>query len=387
MSRIYLDHNATTPLAPEALAAMLPFLSDEEGGRFGNPSAISSEGRVTRAAVDEARETLAQILGASRPQEIIFTSGGTESDNLAVIGLCRSRVEKNGCRRHLITSQTEHHAVLHAADFLEKHEQFQVTRLPVDARGLVDLDALREALTPQTALVSIHAVNNETGTIQPVPEIAAICREHGVPFHSDCVQAFGKIPVNCESPDAISLAAHKFHGPRGAGLLWLRSGFSIEPILFGGAQENERRPGTENVPAIVGMAAAAQWAIQNLESEADRQTTLRERLWEGIVAAFPQAVRNGAWDEPGRQLATTLNISFPGLDSEALLINFDLEGIAISGGSACMAGSTQPSHVLMAMGVPKETASVRFSLGKGTSAERIETVIARLPRIFARCRL
>ena len=386
MQRIYLDHNATTPLAPEALTAMLPFLCDEEGGRFGNPSSISSEGRVARAAVDDARETLTRILGASRPQEIIFTSGGTEADNLAVIGICRGRVEKKGCQRHLITSATEHHAVLHAAAFLESREGFQVTRLPVDARGLVDLDALRQAITPQTAFVSIHAANNETGTIQRMPEIAAICREHGVPFHSDSVQALGKIPVNCDAPDALSLAAHKFYGPRGAGVLWVRNGIPIEPILFGGAQENERRPGTENVAAIVGMAAAAQRAVETMEAEALRQRALRERLWQGIQAAFPKASRNGAWDEPDRrQLANTLNVSFPGLDSEALLINFDLDGIAISGGSACMAGSTQPSHVLMAMGVPKETASIRFSLGKGTSIGGIKEVIERLPRILTRC--
>lgn len=386
MPRIYLDHNATTPLAPEALAAMLPFLSDEEGGRFGNPSSITSEGRVARAAVDEARETLARILGASRPQEIIFTSGGTEADNLAVIGISRSRVEKKGCQRHLITSATEHHAVLHPAAFLENHEGFRVTRLPVDRHGLVDLDALRQALTPQTALVSIHAANNETGTIQRVANIATICHEHGVPFHSDSVQAFGKMPLD-GTPDAVSLAAHKFYGPRGAGVLWVRSGIPIEPILFGGAQENERRPGTENVAALVGMAAAAQRAVETMEAEALRQTALRDRLWQGIAAAFPKAVRNGAWDQPGRQLANTLNVSFPGLDGEALLINFDLEGIAISGGSACMAGSTQPSHVLMAMGVPKETAGIRFSLGKGSTIERIEEVITRLPRILARSSL
>lgn len=384
MPRIYLDHNATTPLAPEARAAMLPFLSDEAGGRFGNPSSIYSEGRVARAAVDDARETLARLLGALRPQEIIFTGGGTEADNLAVIGICRSRVRKQKAERHLITSATEHHAVLHTAAFLEAHEGFRVTRLPVDTRGLVDLEALRQAITPQTALVSLHAANNETGTIQRVAEIAEICRGHGVPFHSDSVQAFGKMPLT-GTPDAVSLAAHKFYGPRGAGVLWLRSGTPIEPILFGGAQENERRPGTENVAAIVGMAAAAQRAVETMEAEALRQTALRDRLWQGIETAFPKASRNGAWDEPALQLANTLNVSFPGLDGEALLINFDLEGISVSSGSACMAGSTQPSHVLMAMGVPKETASIRFSLGKGTSAEGIEEVLARLPRVLARC--
>jgi len=384
MPRIYLDHNATTPLSPEARAAMLPFLSDEEGGRFGNPSSIYLEGRMARAAVDEARETFSRIFSASCPQEIIFTSGGTEADNLAVIGLCRSRIGKKRCQRHLITSQIEHHAVLHAAEFLESNEGFEVTRLPVSQRGLVDLDALRQAITPQTALVSIHAANNETGTIQRVSDIAAICREHGVPFHSDSVQAFGKMPLD-RAPDAIPLASHKFYGPRGAGVLWLRSGVSIEPILFGGSQENGRRPGTENVAAIVGMAAAAQCAVETMEQEVLRQTALRERLWQGVLAAFPKAMRNGAWNEPDRQLANTLNVSFPALDGEALLVNFDLEGICVSSGSACTAGSTQPSHVLMAMGVPKENASIRFSIGKRTSAEEIEEVLTRLPRIIARC--
>lgn len=384
MSRIYLDHNATTPLAPEARAAMLPFLSDEEEGRFGNPSSLYLEGRVTRAAVDDARAIFSKILGASSPREIIFTSGGTEADNFAVIGLCRSRVRKQKCHHHFITSQIEHHAILHAAEYLENNEGFQVTRLPVSRHGIVDLDALSHAITPQTALVSIHAANNETGTIQQVPNIATICRENGVPFHSDSVQAFGKMPLD-GTPDAISLAGHKFYGPRGVGVLWLRSGISIEPILFGGSQENGRRPGTENVAAIVGMAAAAQRAEEMMKQEVLRQTALRERLWQGILAVFPKATRNGAWDEPSRQLANTLNVSFPALDGEALLVNFDLEGICVSSGSACMAGSTQPSHVLMAMGVPKENASIRFSIGKRTSEEEIEEVLARLPRIIARC--
>ncbi|MCX6966520.1 MAG: cysteine desulfurase family protein [Verrucomicrobia bacterium] len=333
LSTIYLDHNATTPLAPEALEAMLPFLS--ESGAFGNPSSIHAAGRAARAAVDDARDRMARLLGA-RPNEILFTSGGTEADNLAVLGLARNRAAR-GSQRHLITCQTEHHAVLHAADFLAKHEGFRVTRLPVDGRGRVDPEALRLALTPQTALVSIHSANNETGTVQPVAEIAAICREHGIPFHSDMVQSFGKEPVRVDipdGPDALSLAAHKFYGPKGVGALWLRSGISIDPIGFGGAQENDRRPGTENVAAIVGMITAAELAERAIAAEQTRQAALRDRLWEGIAAVWPKALRNGAWDEPERQLANTLNVSFPGFDGQTLLIQCDLAGVCVSSGSA-----------------------------------------------------
>ena len=387
LSSIYLDHNATTPLAPEALGAMLPFLSGADAGQFGNASSLHSVGREARAAVDDARDRLARLLGA-RPNEIIFTSGGTEADNLAVVGLARNRVRK-GSASHLVILQTEHHAVLHAANFLERHEGFRVTRLPVDRRGQADPGDLRRAITPETALVSIQSANNETGTIQPVQELAAICRGAGVPFHSDTVQSFGKTPVrvDCEPGlDAISLAAHKFYGPKGAGALWLRSGVSIDAIGHGGAQENDRRPGTENVAAIVGMVTAAELAVKSLAEEQPREAALRDRLWEGLRAAFPAAVRNGAWDEPERQLANTLNVSFPGLDGSTLLMNCDLEGICVSSGSACMAGSPQPSHVLLSMGVPQAVAesSVRFSLGNATTAEDIEAVLERLPGIFGR---
>ena len=391
LSTIYLDHNATTPLAPEALAAMLPFLDGGYEGRFGNPSSIHAAGREARAAIDDARDRLARLLGA-RPHEMIFTGGGTEADNLAIIGLARNRARR-GSERHLIISQTEHHAVLHAADYLEAREGFRVTRLAVDGCGLVDPDALRRAITPQTTLVSIHSANNETGTIQPVAELALICREHGVPLHSDKVQSFGKLPVRVDDtyepgPDALSLAAHKFYGPKGVGALWLRSGISIDATGYGGAHENERRPGTENVAGIVGMVTAAELAVQSIAHEQPRQAALRDRLWQGIQAAFPAAVRNGAWGEPARQLANTLNVSFPGLDGATLLIHCDLAGLCVSSGSACMTGSPQPSHVLMAMGVPREiaAASLRFSLGKGTTAKEIETVLERLTTIFSRLR-
>ena len=370
---IYLDYNATTPLAPEVLAAMRPYLERH----FGNPSSIHAAGRETRAAIDDSRDRLARVLGA-KPHEIVFTSGGTEADNLAVLGLARA-----GSGRHLITCATEHHAVLHAFEHLEKREGFRVTWLPVDASGRLDVERLREAITAETTLVSIMSANNETGVRQPVREIAAICRERGVLFHCDAIQTFGKEPVAAGEFDALSLAAHKFHGPKGAGLLWLRAGIAIERLQVGGSHEGERRAGTENAAAIVGMACAAEAAVRDMAAEAARQHGLRERLWAGVCAAFPDAVRNG---DPDECLANTLNVSFPGLDGESLLMNLDLAGICASSGSACMVGSIAPSHVLLAMGVAPELAraTVRFSLGKTTSAEEIEEACQRLPAIAAR---
>jgi len=372
---IYLDSNATTPLAPEAFAAMRPYLERH----YGNPSSIHSAGRETRAAIDDARDRLARLLGA-KPHELIFTGGGTESDNLAILGLARSRAAQG---RHLITCATEHHAVLHAFEHLEKAEGFRVTWLPVDAAGRIDLDQLRAAFTAETTLVSIMTANNETGVLQPVREISALCRARGVLFHSDAIQSFGKEPVTARDFDAISLTAHKFHGPLGAGLLYLGSGISLERLQHGGAHENERRPGTENVAAIVGMARAAELAVRDLATEADRLRALRDRLWLGIHALFPTALQNGA---TAPRLANTLNVSFPGLDGEGLLMNLDLAGVCASSGSACMVGSIVPSHVLLAMGLPPELAgaTVRFSLGQSTTATEIDQTLLRLPEIFAR---
>lgn len=388
MGLVYLDYNASTPLHPEVLAAMLPILE----GVYGNPSSIHGPGREARAVIDSARDRLAGLLGA-RPHEIIFTGGGTEADNLAVIGLTRQHLLNHPKhRRHLITAQTEHHAVLHAAEYLEQREGFHVTWLPVDGHGIVDLEVLERELTEETALVSIMSANNETGTIQPVQEIARLCRKKGVLFHSDMIQSFGKQPVSvCDSeeapgPDAISIAAHKFYGPKGVGMLWLRSGHSIDRIVYGGSHENTRRPGTENVAGIAGLAKAAELVVDGMAEEQARQARLRDRLWEGLLAACPKAIRNG---HPVHQLANTLNVSFPGMEGESLLINFDIEGIAVSSGSACMVGSITPSHVLLAMGVSRENAqaTVRFSLGKGTTEEEIEKVVARMPKIIDRLSL
>lgn len=374
---IYLDYNATTPLLPEAREAMEPFL----GRVFGNPSSIHAAGREARAAIDDARDRMARLLGA-KAHEIIFTGGGTESDNLAILGLARARAHEG---KHVITSATEHHAVLHAFDHLEKRDGFRVTRLPVDRGGRIDLAQLGDTITPETTLVSIMSANNETGTLQPMREAARICRERGAWFHSDAIQSFGKEPLDLRDFDALSLAAHKFGGPKGAGLLYLRAGLPIERLQVGGSHENERRAGTENVAAIAGMAAAAEVAVRGMEAEQTRQAQLRDRLWEGIRTVAPEAVMNG---DLSARLANTLNVSLPGMDGESLLMNLDLAGICASSGSACMVGSVMPSHVLLAMGVPVELArsTVRFSLGKQTTAEEIEAALSRMPAIFDRLR-
>ncbi|HEV2046501.1 MAG TPA: cysteine desulfurase family protein [Chthoniobacterales bacterium] len=360
---IYLDYNATTPLCDEAREAMLPYLDRH----FGNPSSVHAAGRETRAAIDNARDKLAALLHA-KPNELIFTSGGTESCNLAVLGLARCPMSSGG---HVISNKAEHHAVLNALEHLEKRENFEVTWLSVSRDGIVDLDQLAASIRPETRLVSIMAANNETGVIQPIRKISEICRSNGVLLHSDMVQSFGKIDIDLSLVDAASFAAHKFYGPKGAGFLFLRSGLSIQPIMFGGAHENERRPGTENVAAIAGMAAAAEFALTNRQAEQDRQLPLRDDLWNRIAQNVPEAKQNG---ELAPRLANTLDVSLLGLDSEMLLIALDLKGVCASSGSACMVGSVVASHVLLAMGLPIERArsAVRFSLGRHTTAEEID---------------
>src|SRR6266478_704066 len=360
---IYLDYNATTPLCDAAREAMLPYL----GRHFGNPSSVHAAGRDARAAIDDARDKLAGLLRV-KPHELIFTSGGTESCNLAVLGLARNRSSQAA---HIISVKTEHHAVLNAVEHLEKHENVEVTWLNIARDGIVDLDQLSKSIRPDTRLVSIMAANNETGVIQPMREISQICREHGVPLYTDMVQAFGKMDVDLSLVDAASFAAHKFYGPKGAGFLYLRSGLSIQPIMFGGAHENERRPGTENVAAIAGMAVVAEWTLRDRETEQERQAELRDDLWTRISQNVPDAKQNG---QNAPRLANTLNVSLLGLDSEMLLIALDLEGVCASSGSACMVGSVVASHVLLEMGLPIERArsAVRFSLGKWTTADEIK---------------
>jgi cysteine desulfurase len=372
---IYLDYNATTPLCATARAAMLPHLDEV----FGNPSSIHRAGREARAAIDLARDSLARLLHA-KSHELIFTAGGTESDNLAILGLARARA---GQGKHLVTCATEHHAVLHAFDTLQKREGFRVTRLPVDRGGRIDLQQLADALTPETTLVSLMSANNETGTRQPIAEASRLCRQRGVLVHSDAIQTFGKEAIDARDYDALSFAAHKFYGPKGAGLLYLRAGISIERLQVGGSHEGERRAGTENAAAIAGMAAAAEYALVDMEAEQRREAALRDRLWAGVREVLPAAVRNGA---PEAALANTLNVTFPGLEGESLLMNLDLEGVCASSGSACMVGSVLPSHVLLAMGVAPEHAksTVRLSLGRGTTEAEIEETVAAVGRTVER---
>lgn len=372
---IYVDYNATTPLCDPAREAMLPYL----GRHFGNPSSVHAAGREARAAIDNARDSLAALLQA-KPSEIIFTSGATESCNLAVFGLARSSSSRGG---HIISNKAEHHAVLNPVEYLEKRENFEVTWLNVSDNGMVDLDQLGDSIRPDTRLVSIMTANNETGVIQPMREISQICRERGVLLHSDMVQAFGKMPVDVSLFDAASFAAHKFYGPKGTGFLFLRAGLPIQPIMFGGAHENQRRPGTENVAGIAGMAAAAEWISRDRETEQERRAQLRDQLWRSIADVFPDAQQNG---DPVRRLTNTLNVSFTGIDSETMLMALDLEGICASSGSACMVGSVRASHVLLAMGLAMERArsAIRFSLGRWTIAEEISGAGDALERIAKR---
>jgi cysteine desulfurase len=372
---IYLDYNATTPLCAAAWSAMQPYFEK----KFGNPSSVHAAGRETRAAVDDARDRLAALLGA-KPHEIIFTSGGTESNNLALLGLARRNAPHG---KHLISNRAEHHAVLHALQHLEKQEGFAITWLEISSEGLIDPDQLENAIRSDTTLVSIMTANNETGVIQPMAEISARCRKRGVLLHSDMVQSFGKLAADLTGVDAASFGAHKFCGPKGAGFLYLRSGLPIDRIQFGGAHEGERRPGTENVPAIVGMASAAADVLPTLPNEQARQALLRDDLRRGFEEIFHAAQPNGTG---APRLANTLNVSFPGFSSETLLMALDLEGVCASSGSACMVGSVVASHVLLAMGMPPERAAsaVRFSLGKETSARDIVETVAAVGRILQR---
>ena len=372
---IYLDYNATTPLCDAAREAMLPYL----GRYFGNPSSVHAAGREARAAIDNARDKLGALLRA-KPGEIIFTGGATESCNLAVLGLARSSSTRGG---HIISNKAEHHAVLHPLEHLEQHEGFEVTWLKVSETGMVDLDQLADSIRTDTRFVSIMTANNETGVIQPMPEISQICRDRGVLLHSDMVQAFGKTDVDVSLVDVASFAAHKFYGPKGTGFLCLRAGLPIQPIMYGGAHENQRRPGTENVAGIAGMAAAAEWILRDRETEQERRAQLRDQLWRNVVNVFPDAQQNG---DPTHRLANTLNASFIGVDSETMLMALDLEGICASSGSACMVGSVRASHVLLAMGLPMERArsAIRLSLGKWTTAKEIADAGDALDRIAKR---
>ncbi|NLY29372.1 MAG: cysteine desulfurase NifS [Firmicutes bacterium] len=378
MNRIYLDHASTTPMRPEVLEAMLPFLK----GEYGNPSSIYGEGREARKALDRARDRIATILGAS-PREIIFTSGGSEADNLAIKGAAFALRDRGN---HIITSAIEHHAVYNTCRYLEKHG-FRITVLPVDSYGLVDPSAVAAALTPETILVSIMHANNEIGTIQPIAEISKILKERKILFHTDAVQTVGHIPVNVQElgVDLLSLSAHKFYGPKGVGALYVRRGVRLDPLIHGGAQEHNRRAGTENVAGIVGMAEALVLAASEMDKEIERQQELRDKLITGIMESIPHTRLNG---HPKKRLPGNVNVCFEFIEGESLLLNLDMQGIAASSGSACTSGSLEPSHVLLALGLPHEIAhgSLRLTLGRGTSAADIDNVLEALPGIVDRLR-
>lgn len=378
MKRIYYDHSGTTPVDESVTAVVAEMLQV----LWGNASSVHSFGREAKAKLEESREVVANSLGAN-PDEIIFTSGGTEADNLALLGLAEFFQDN---KRHLITSAIEHHAVLDVAEYL-RDNGWKVTFLNVDSYGLVDPDDVKKAITPETFLVSVHHVNNELGTIEPAKEIGAICREMGVLFHTDAVQSFGKIPVNIDdlNIDLLSLSSHKIYGPKGVGALYIRRGVKIKPRAYGGGQESRIRTGTENLPAIAGLAKAVQICEAEMNDEAIRLTGYRDRLHQGLAERINDIRLNG---HPEKRLPGLLNLSFPGLEGESLLLAMDLEGIAVSSGSACSAGSLDPSHVLLGIGLDREVAqsTIRFSLGRANDAEDIERTIDIVPPIVERLR-
>ena len=377
--RIYLDHNATTPVDPRVVDAVTGVLRDQ----FGNASSVHTFGQAAKSCVDDARSAVATLLGG-RPQEIVFTSGGTEADNLAIRGVADAHVSTS--RRHLIASAIEHEAVLNTFKALARRG-WTTSLLPVDSTGIVDPAALESAITDDTALVSVMHANNEIGTIQPIPELAAIANRHGALFHSDAVQSVGKIPVAVDDlhVDLLSLSGHKFNGPKGIGALWVRRGSRLTATATGGRQERNRRAGTENVPGIVGLGEAARLATEKLATEDARVGLLRDRLEAGILTVVPGTVVNGDCEH---RVPNTTNISFDRVEAESLLIALDLEGIAVSTGSACSSGALEPSHVLRAMGFsPHRTQNaIRFSLGMANTADQIDRVVAVLPRVVEKLR-
>jgi len=378
MKRIYLDHAATTPTHPEVLEAMAPFFSES----FGNPSSIHFFGQESRVAVDEAREQIASLIGA-QSEEIVFTSGGTEADNLALKGVALANRQRGN---HIITTSIEHHAVLRSCGSLEELG-FLVTYLSVDGHGLVDPDEVRKAVRPGTILVSIMHANNEVGTLQPVKDIASITRERGVHLHTDAVQTVGHMPVDVDAlgVDLLSMSAHKLYGPKGIGALYVRRGTRIVPFLHGGGQERGLRASTENTPGIVGFAKAAELASKGAEGEASHLASLRDWLIQALLARIPQLHLNG---HPSQRLPNNVNVGIEFVEGEAVAVSLDLEGIAASTGSACTSHDLEPSHVLLAMGVPAVLArgSIRFSLGRTTTEEDVQRVADVLPRIVARLR-
>ncbi len=380
MQRVYLDNNATTPLAPEVFEAMKPYLLED----FGNASSIHWYGQQAKAAIEKAREQVARLVNA-RANEITFTSGGTESDNAALVGIVEMARAKKGTP-HIVTSTLEHHAVLHTAQALERNGA-EVTFVRAGANGLVDPEDIRRALRPHTVLISIMHANNELGTIQPLEDIGRIAAEHDIYFHTDAVQSVGKIPVDVEKlgVDLLSLSAHKLHGPKGVGALYVRKGTLLRPLLYGGHHERDRRPGTENTAGIVGLGKAAELARERMGVESPRIAALRDRLENSILARVPQVTVNG---DRTQRLPTTTNLRFDYVEGEGFVIAMDLQGVACSTGAACSSGSVEPSHVLTAVGLTQAQAraSIRFSLGRTTTDADIDRTLEVLPEVVERLR-
>ena len=366
MSRqVYLDHNASTPVHPEVVEAMLPYFSE----RFGNPSSVHGFGREAREGLETARDQIAHFLRVGK-EEIVFTSGGTESDNMAVKGVAMARG-----RGHIITTKIEHHAVLRAVQILET-QGFTATYLEVDGYGMVDPDALRRAIRPDTILISIMHANSEIGTVQPARQLGAIAREHGIPFHMDAVQTFGKVPIDLDAfnIDMLSFSGHKIYGPKGVAGLYIRKGTKMVSLQHGGEHERRRRAGTENVAGIVGFGKAVEIRGRDMVEEGRRLTGLRNRLWEGLESRVPEVRLNG---HPTERVPGTCNVCFRHVESESIVLGLDLKGIGVSAGSACTSGNVEPSYVLVAMGVPIDWAmgAVRHSLGRSTTAADVDYVV------------
>ena len=378
MRRIYMDHSATTPVDSRVVEAMLPYMNE----KFGNASSIHSFGRVAKVSLEEARESIAEFCGA-HANEIYFTSGGTESDNMAIQGIARQLSDKGN---HIITSMIEHHAVLHTCEWLEK-EGFEITYLKPDEYGMIHPDAVAPAIRNDTILVTIMHANNEVGTINPIYDIGQISRERGVVFHTDAVQTFGKIPIDLSQlpVDLMSMSGHKIYGPKGVGILYVRKGIKLKPITFGGAHERNRRPGTENIPGIIGLAKAVEICEKQMIKDEVEIKKLREALYSIITERIPKVKLNG---HPDQRLAGLLNLTFEGIEGEALLLSLDLKGVAASSGSACTSGSVNPSHVLRAMGIKPELAqsSIRFSLGRSNTMDDVEYTATNLIEIVDRLR-
>ncbi len=375
---IYFDNAATTKPRKEVIDKMLPFITEN----YGNPSSIYKIARENKTAVDEARDNLAKAINA-KANEIYFTAGGSESDNWALKGVADSCSDKG---RHIITTAIEHHAILHTCEFLES-KGFEVTYLPVDEYGIISIDDLKNAIRDDTILISVMFANNEIGSVQPIKEIGSIAREKGIVFHTDAVQALGHVPIDVEEMniDLLSASGHKLYGPKGIGMLYIRKGIKIKPLIHGGAQERNRRAGTENVPGIVGFGEAVKLASAELEQESKRLAALRDKLIDGILSSIPHSRLNG---HPQKRLPGNVNISFEFIEGESMLLLLDMKGICASSGSACTSGSLDPSHVLLAIGLPHEKAhgSLRLTLGHFNTEEEVDVILKELPPIVSRLR-